>query len=443
MRGHGSHAAVNWELLRTDSLRLLRSQPGWLAAGLTGPLSITLYTLLRPWSPLRAERDLLQAALFFAAWNVLFALAYAVSAWLRPRHDSAERELLHLPLSCTHFALRRLLQAGALPLAAALLALPLWGMLLLYSGTPYGVDADQTRWTWLSWQETGNPWLLRMAWVAGSILSAALLPAALVLWLDELIPNRWLRCILLLVLPAALYLLIRMLTGEWDPNYGGYWVKHGPLLMNYRQTRGVGPLPYLALLGCVLLGPLLIGWLRPAWRRLLLSLPVLLIAAFFLRAALPETLQHPLRPASSVLFNRDTRYAAALFTGHLSPPQNIRLLWHSYPSNVLFTGAEPLIEPDYPNLIEPPYPRAEDYADTDEYHAAQKSHESLLTQARLARDEAYAEYQVHLREYEAAYAAAPRLPLWVCAGLYPLLLPLWAAGGLLCGIRLRGEAPRY
>jgi hypothetical protein len=437
-----SRSAVNWELLRTEARLAVTRQPGWLAAGLAGPLAITLYTLLRPWTPVRAERDLMQAALFLAAWNTLFALLCICAAWLRLRQDTAEREQLHLPLSTVHFALRRLVHACAVPVTAALLSLPLWGVLLLFYGKPYGTEGAEQAWSWGLSQEVANPWWPRMAWIAVCLLTATLMPSALALLLDLLAPSRYLRGALLVGIPVGMYFAVRLAVG-WDYNAGGWGGDYGPLVMNYRQTRGVSPWPYAVLLALCLVLPVAIGWLRPTWRWLLLSLPVLLLVAFTLRRALPESLRAPLRPVSSALFGRDTRYAAALFVGHLSPPKNVRFILYAYTSNVLFGGRAAPQKPEYPeHEMDILMPNDPFWGNPNPPQADQIRFNKIRDDEQKRWDARYAQYEKDLATYEAAYARLPRVAMWVTAGLYPLLLPLWAIAGLLLGIRLRGEPAR-
>jgi hypothetical protein len=438
---------VNWELLRREGGQLLARQPGWLAVGLAGPLLITFYTMLRPWRPGLTLHNLLQAALFFSAWSILFQLCYTLAAWLRPRQEQAERELLHLPLSTVHFALRRLQQTSLLPLAAALLALPLWGVLLFYCRLPYGIGADQQSWSW-SGEWISDPWWVRVAWLVACQLSGTLLCSALAAWLEALTALRYLRCLLLLAIPVGLYFVIELAYG-WSRGSGLAWSAgwssdYGPLIMNYRQTRGVSPWPYLALLALCLTGPLLMGWLRPAGRWVLLCLPVLLCGTLLLLRAMPVG-QLPLLRAST---GRDLRYAGALFIGHLSPPRNMRLLFGSDPSNLLFKGhatASPPVKPAYPQLPpEPDYPAQYDETSAEyrAYVQADDKWQSDTAAEREAYSRAMDAYYAADEAYEAQKEHWPRLALWVGAGLYPLLLPLWAVAGLLLGIGLRGEPAR-
>jgi hypothetical protein len=431
---------INWELLRHEAGLILHRQPGWLAIGLGGPLVITGYTLLRPWTPQHGVRDLLQAALFLCDWNILFALVYACIAWLRPGQEKSERELLHLPLSTTHFTLRRSMHSGSVPLAAAVLSLAVWLVLLCYYRLPYGVGGDLQRWMWMSGDEQANPWRPRVLWLALAILSSALLSAAFVAWLEELVPARYVRCVLLLGIPVGLYFAVRLASGSYDPTYG---YSYGPFLMNYRQTRGVGPWPYAVLLALCIGGPVLIGWLRPFGRWLLLALPVLLFGGLMLWRLLPVEVRVPLSPLTSAMLGRDTRYAAALFIGHLSPPRNARLLLDSYPSNVLFSSGTPLIEPNWPQSPELlPEPLAGEYRNPAEFIAAHAEYERQAEAADARYQQDQRNYETEYARYEASYAAAPRLALWVGAGLYPLLLPLWAFIGLCLGIAARREPAR-
>jgi hypothetical protein len=117
----------------------LAVQPTGLIAAAAGPLLLSLVALLRTWSPLRAADQLLQAALYFAAWNTLFALVYLCLGWFRPRVDPKEAEQRHLPLSAAHFALRRLLHSSSVPLAGGLFTVLCWGALVLYYDEPYTI----------------------------------------------------------------------------------------------------------------------------------------------------------------------------------------------------------------------------------------------------------------------------------------------------------------
>src|ERR1051325_2991610 len=112
-------SAVNWEMLRSEVGRAAVRQTGGLALVLAGPLLISLYTLFRPWQLDRGIANLLQAALFLAAWNMLFTIFCFCNAWLQPRASGAEQDQRHLPLSPLHFELRPLSLASLLPLAAA------------------------------------------------------------------------------------------------------------------------------------------------------------------------------------------------------------------------------------------------------------------------------------------------------------------------------------
>jgi hypothetical protein len=434
-------------MLRQEVRLVLSRQPGWLAVGLAGHLLIALYTLFRPWLALRAQNNLLQAALFFAAWNMLYGVIYVCAAWLRPKQEETEREQLHLPLSSAHFALRRLVQTSAVPLAAALLALPLFGVLLLYYQVPFGAEAAVVSWDLARNGHDANPWWGRMLWIGLSILSAALMPPALAAWLDAFTPSRYLRCILMLGVPAGMYYATRLAYG-WDYATGAVWgwdYYYGPLVMNYRQTRGVSPWPYLALLTVVILLPVAIGWLRPVWRWALLLLPVCLLSAFMLRKALPEEIRQVFRPYSTALFGRDTRYAAALFVGHLSTPKDMRMLMWTYPSNVLIGTPHPVYEPAYPaypDELSVSAPSESDFPNTAAYHAALERHNQEQAAAQATYEQAEKDYRAALEQYEAANRRMPRLPLWVTAGLYPLFFPLWAIAGLVLGIKARGEPAR-
>jgi hypothetical protein len=437
--------SVNWDLLWREARMALARQPGWLAIGLGGGLAIALYSLFRPWFANRAQDNLLQAALFFADWNILFGTLYACAAWLRPKQEETEREQHHLPLSTTHFELRRMIHTSAVPLAAAVLSLPLWAVLLLYYQVPYGVDGQAQNWAFMGDGMVSNPWWPRIAWIAAGMLSAACLPAALAAWLDALTPVRYFRCVLMLAVPAGMYFAARLAAG-WDYVPGpasSNWGDYGPMVMNYRETRGVSPWPYLILLGILVLGPVLYGWLRPAGRWALLAVPVLVLGAFMLRKALPEEVREVFRPVSTAVFGIDARYASGLFVGHLAPPKDMRMLMWTYPSNVLFAKTTPLVEPTYPEYPDAgPEPQRKDYASDRDLAAAQQAYAQKVAALQKENEQAVAAYDAAEKKYEEAYARQPRLPLWATAGLYPLLAPVWAVAGLLLGTRLRGEPAR-
>ena len=77
-----------------------------------------------------------------------------------------------------------------------------------------------------------------------------------------------------------------------------------------------------------------------------------------------------------------------------------------------------------------------------EFAAANKAFDAAYAKQQAEHDKAMEAYNAAEREYEAAQAKAPRVALWVMAGLYPLVFPLWAVCGLMLGVRLRGEAAR-
>jgi hypothetical protein len=263
--------------------------------------------------------------------------------------------------------------------------------------------------------------------------------------LEALTAVRYLRCVLLLGLAAGMYSLVRLLAG-WDYAHQPYWgwgAEYGPLVMNYRQTYGVSPWPYLLLLGLVILLPVAFGWLRPAGRWTVVVLPILLLGVFLLRRALPENVRLIFRPVSTAVFSHDARYAAALFVGHLSPPLNMRMLLNTYPSNVLFAGPRQLVEPPYPDYPEVgAEPARTAFASDAAFQLAQQDFAARQAQAETDYEARRKDYETAEAAYSAEQAKAPRIALWVMAGLYPLLLPLWTVAGLALGSRLRGEPAR-
>jgi hypothetical protein len=448
-RASRSLPQVNWELLRREAQRLLAGQPAWLAVGLAGPLLIALYSLFRPGGNADHAGHVLYAARLLADWHLFFGLAYSLNAWLG-QQTATERALLHLPLSPVHFALRRLLHTSGIPLLTAALSLGPWLAVVIRYWDPYAASSNWTDSYFYMPDPPGTLWLARIAWTTAAILGAALLPAALAAWLDTLDPVPALRCVLLLGTAASGWLLTKLLQGmSYDAQYGWSGYGYGSFSMNYRQGDGVAMWPYLLAVAQVLVLPVLYGYLRPAWRWAIVALPIALLGLILAREFTPGPVKRVLRPVLALTGYRDARYAEALLLGHLSPPVNIQLLLERYWSNVLFRGAAPFPEPREP---EPQYPPEPEYpahlgsynADDPAWQAYDASMERWNAETapqRKQHEQALNQYRVDSARYEAQKEHWPRLPLWVGAGLYPLLLPVWAVAGMLLGIHLR-PSPR-
>ncbi len=426
--------ALNWELLRRVAARVLaaRGQGFFTAAGLLIPLALTLLTILRPFNPRHMSRDLEQLAIWLAAFYVVFTAAYVLAQWLVPqlaaspagRRAAAAAEQageLPLPVSSLQLFLHRALELGLLPLRCFLLSLPLWLAACLYIQLPYGEQwvMEEINYPWY-----GDPrralWLAKLAWLCLCFLSAVLLPLAWALLLQETLRSRALRCVLL-VLPAA----------------GVYAVQHFfeyHLRAPYSQTRGYDPLSFLAPVVLLLAGALVLGLLRPGARIALLVAALLLYSGL---ALLPALLDRPLHYAGRRF---DAPNAARFLLLHLSPPRNVRLILHSWTSNVVLQEAALKQEPQPPGeMLQPLYEQSEALFSqgVPEDDPRQLALQRQIEQAGLEYDRLYQEYWKELEDYEAVYMKFPRMPMLFGAGAMPLLLPLLLIGGLALGCARR------
>jgi len=320
---------VNWELLRRRARHRLAQQPGWIVAGVLGPLAISCWAILTPFD-IRAEyNDFRRAAIVLCACYVTFAAVYAIQHWLRPASDNEDEELKLAPLSALQFFLHRSADLCALPLFCMLLTLPLYGVLLLYVGDPYSSGSADTwffNWSHGYWEAAGtNPWSWRVFFISLDLLAATLLPLSLAVLLNETVGWRLLRVLLLIALPAGLWFAVERAQYDY-------------FRMCYKQTRGHDPWPYAGVFLILLLLPFILGFFK-ARGRVLFGL--LLAALLLFGAALPFlTNDAPGGLIDVPAIGRvmgDLRYALAYFAGHLSLDKNIGLLLDRYQSAVLTT----------------------------------------------------------------------------------------------------------
>ena len=190
---------ANWEMLRYEARLALTQQVTALAIGVAAPLLIALYTIFRPWSPLHAMDNLLEAALLLAGWGTLFGILHLCTGWLRPRQQEREAEQRHLPLTSIHFFVRRLLHSSGVLLCSATFSLLCWAALLIYYGRPYLANTDwEENWAYGPRGEADMHWWPMMLCIAAVILGSTLLPVALGVWLEALTTRSELRCLLML-----------------------------------------------------------------------------------------------------------------------------------------------------------------------------------------------------------------------------------------------------
>jgi hypothetical protein len=398
---------VAFELLRVDARRCLSAQPGWLLAGVAGPLALCLHTILRPFDLRASYGHLVQCAIWLAGWYTAFTIFYTVAGWLRPLRPEAEAELRHLPLGPLHFLLRRWIELGLLPLVTLVLSLPFWLAVLAYSGVPYGQQWAAEEWLWNTGGTFLNLWSARVIWATLAMVGGLLLPLGFVLWLDATLRPALLRIPALLGLAIGGYFGVARLAagyGQWSADYG-------PLIMCYRQTRGYHTTAFLLAPGALLLLALLSGLLPRGLRIGLALLAGLGAAVLLLLPLLPRGDLLPLREALDTPCLRDLRQGVAFSLGHLSAPKNVRLIFGSLRSNVLLTPGASVIEPAYPYMESDP----------------------KLSEAENSQrwEKAYSAYQAAMGSYARQISALPRLPLWFGAGLWPLLLGLLAPLGIL------------
>lgn len=400
---------VSWELLRVDARRTLAAQGVWLCLALAVPLGLCAYTILRPFDLRGAYHQLVQLAIWLAAWYTLLPLLYAVAAWLRPPRREADADLRHLPLSDLHFLLRRWIEIGLLPLTGLLLSLPAWLITLAYVDLPYGQQWAAQEWLWSSEGWFTNLWALRILWVSLSLAGGMLLSLGVVCWLDDSLPLGLLRIPVLLGLLAASYLACARLAA----GYGLWTGAYGPLIMCYRQTRGYSLVAFLLPPLLLMLLLLLSGLLARGWRIGIMLLAGLGAGVVLLMPLLPYGDLLPLRERIDTRWGRDLRQGVAWSLGHVSAPKGVRLLFDSFRSNVLLAEGEAPLEPAWPDMEPDP---------------------NLSPEANARRgDAAYAQYQADMRTYEARVAKLPRLALWVGAGLWPGLSGLLTLAGLALG----------
>ncbi|MBN2080590.1 hypothetical protein JW859_00135 [bacterium] len=319
---------ANWELIARRARYRLAGQPGWILAGLTGALLVICSAIIRPFDLRRGMEVFEQTAVLMCLWLAVFTVLYIIGHWLRPFKAETGDELDQAPLSALQYFLHRLTDLAALPLLVTLLALPLYGVLLVYTGDPYNSGSQVGEWAWRAywdWYEFPLPWAWRAFFVGLNILAAPLMIMALATFIEE--ATRWLtlRVLLLIGLPVAHWFVVNQ--AEYD-----YF------RMCYRQTRGHDAWNYLVIAGLLVLLPLVFGWLKPVGRAVLGLIVGLALLGF---GALPY-LTHD---ASDGLiditgFGRllgDLRFALAYFIGHLSLDKNIDILLNRYHSTVLLT----------------------------------------------------------------------------------------------------------
>lgn len=324
-------AGYSWELLGRRAVRTLERQGGWLLFGFLGAALIASYLMFQPLQLDRGVVEARKAAMFLAAWLLAFSELYLLAAWLGPRAQAEERDLAHTPLPAGQFFLHRLLDLGAVPLANLLLCLPLYWIVLVYVGLPYGEGAGvRDWWRYMYWEEQTagdhNPWGVRVALVFVNLCCAVLLPLACAMLLD--LALRWapLRAIALPAVTLGSYFLIR------QPQ-----VRYDLFRFAYKQSRGFEAWPFILIFALMVLLPFVVArlsargrvWLCAAFAAVVLLATVLVFA----QGKLPG--KHTTARLREAL--GDGRYALAYFYGHLSPAENIDLLFNNYPTNVLLS----------------------------------------------------------------------------------------------------------
>ena len=316
-------AGLSWEVLKRHALQQLLSYPGWVVAGLAGPVGISVWLLARP-GGVREVFGHLQVTLnWLVAWYALFTVCWCVFHWLRPEREDRQPGLEAAPLPALQYFLHRSAGLAMVPLTALVLTLPLFLVMLLYTGDPYGSESGRlvysVRAGW-EWGEFPNPWGLRMLFTGLNLAAATLIPLALGLLLQETVVRRWGRIVVQAAFVPALWYVVSQ--AEYD------YVR-----TCYKQTRGHDPWVY-AVTGLVLLVlPFLLGWLRRRGRAVLgvvLALVVVSVACLPFLAGIDSAWIPRLRDALG-----DGRFALAYFAGHLQPALNIDMLMHSFQSTVL------------------------------------------------------------------------------------------------------------
>jgi hypothetical protein len=380
-------AAISWELLGRSAQRTLarRGERLWLGLGLLGPLAICTWTILKPFNLLQAYHNLQQCAIWLAGWYTALPILYACSVWLRPQ-PAGEEDLRHLPLSARHFLLARAAELTLTPLRCAALTLPLWFIVLAYVRVPYTQQRVMEEWVWWGDVVTVH-WGVRLAWVTVALLGAILLPAATALLIHETVRPMFARLALLLGPALLVYALTRFTPEQLRVPYSTVRALYAPAFW------GVA----LILLG----GVLLAGWLRPRTRLALAAMLAILAVAAFAAPRFGGAVGRDIQRTAGLTLR--TVHLADLWTlQHLSAPRNVRLLFDRSTSAVLLKWR------DLPP--EPAYPQMDGYDwDAPELQA----------------------YRKQMEARHAAYARLPRVPMWVGAGLWPLLVALAGWGGLL------------
>jgi len=321
---------ISWELIGWRIRYTLARQQTALLLGLVGPTLIIGWTIFMPLNLLTVQESLRHALYLLAAWYILFTEVYVLIVWLRPRQQRDEEQLEHLPLSATQFFIHRFIDVALIPIAVAILSLPLFLVLLVYVGVPYTMRhelsytlrVDDTGSGYITWARLPTPWGWRMFFVGLNLISATFLPLMLAMLLERLISWTPARAIMLLGLTAATYFVIKRAVYEY-------------FYVCYRQTRGYNPVPFVLVFLLLLLIPFLISWLTPRGR---IALGVALAVLIGALALLPY-LQHGLPGQRTTATIRDalgdTRYALGYYICHFSPKENISLLLYSYTSSVL------------------------------------------------------------------------------------------------------------
>lgn len=326
-------AGYSWELLRQRLVRRLHSHAGWLIFGLGGGLVVLCYFLLRPFLFEEGLYAVRKVAMWLAAWTLAHSVLYQISAWLEPRALQEEQDLAHLPLPAGQHFLHRLQDLAAVPVVTMLLSLPLFWVALIYFGLPYGEGPGVSYWTSMNWwystsSADPDPWSIRLLLVCINLALAALLPVTAALLLEFALPWPLVRAGLLPLLCVGAYYLVRT-----------YEVRYELFRIAYQQTRGYDPWDFIAVGALLFLTPFLLARMTQR-ARLALVICTALSALFGLGLILG---QHRLPGADTTAMVRDAvgdlRFAIAYYLGHLSPAENIDLLFYNYPENVLFNDA--------------------------------------------------------------------------------------------------------
>jgi len=356
-------AGLSWEVLRRHTLQQLARYPGWVVFGIAGPVTLTIWLLVRPFDLRNVTHDLYNTVVYMLAWLVFFCVIFITYHWLRPPVATRDEGLDAAPLSALQYYLHRCSDICSVPLIVLLLTLPMFGVMLTFPGDPYASGSND----WL-WMDVPNVWWIWMFFVGLNFAAAVMVPLAGGLLLQETVANKGMRIAVLLLFPPLYW-------------YVMYFADYHFLRMCYRQTRGHDPLPYILTGLAVLVLPFLMGVLRRRGRALIgwvlgLTGAALGVLVFF--SITPDTpgWLGGMRDAMG-----DARFALAYYAGHIQLEKNVEKIFFSYQSTVLF----------------------------DDHHAG-----NLIPR---------------------------RLSLWVGAGLYPVLLPLWSFIALGLGIAVSKRHP--